>query len=86
MAGAQSVLNLTEPLEIVSLTGTVCPTGAHLHISASKVSGEVVGGHLLDGCLVETTAEVVLAVLNEWKFKREVDPSTGYLELVPSRI
>lgn len=49
LAGAQSVLHLIEPLEIVSLTGTLCTTGAHIHISVAKIDGQVVGGHLLDG-------------------------------------
>eukprot|EP01126_Amoeba_proteus_P006274 TRINITY_DN1218_c0_g2_i14.p1 TRINITY_DN1218_c0_g2~~TRINITY_DN1218_c0_g2_i14.p1 ORF type:complete len:133 (-),score=13.15 TRINITY_DN1218_c0_g2_i14:396-794(-) len=85
LAGAQAFLKITGPFEIVSLTGTLCTTGCHLHISVSKASGEVVGGHLMDGCVIETTAEVVLAELLEWTFKREVDPATGYLELITEK-
>jgi predicted DNA-binding protein with PD1-like motif len=82
MAGAESTLETTEPLEIISLNGTLSLTGCHLHISVSKKSGEVIGGHLLDGCLVETTAEVVLTNLHSYTFTREVDPTTGFLELI----
>lgn len=35
VAGGQSQLRACEPLEILSLTGTLCTTGCHLHISVS---------------------------------------------------
>jgi predicted DNA-binding protein with PD1-like motif len=57
-------MQLTEELEIVSITGTLCADGSHIHVSLAKASGEVVGGHLMDGCLVDTTAEIVLTRLN----------------------
>jgi hypothetical protein len=34
------------------------------------------------GCIVRTTAEVLLALLPEWEFAREPDALTGYDELV----
>jgi predicted DNA-binding protein with PD1-like motif len=47
-------------MEILSLVGTACTDGVHFHISVSKESGEVVGGHLMDGCLVASTAEIII--------------------------
>ena len=41
--------------------------------------------HLGYGCLVRTTAEVLIAVLPEWKLSREHDAASGYKELTISR-
>ena len=69
--------------EIVSLVGTLAATGgSHLHLSVSDSTGRTLGGHLLDGCRVYTTAEIVLAVLPELQFTRETDSTFGYKELV----
>ena len=45
-------------------------------------SRRTVGGHLAEGCTVRTTAEVVLAADDRLVFARELDPATGYDELV----
>ena len=73
---------LRENLEIVSLVGTYSKDGAHLHISCSDIDGKVVGGHLKDGTLINTTAELVLGELTELEFSREFDDETGYDELI----
>jgi uncharacterized protein len=67
--------------EIVSLVGTLSPEGAHLHISLSDGRGQTVGGHLQEGALIYTTAEVVLGELDDLTFSRPVDAETGYDEL-----
>jgi predicted DNA-binding protein with PD1-like motif len=67
--------------EIVSLTGTVSVNGSHLHISVSDVSGHTIGGHLLDGNLVYTTAELVLGYDESLTFTRENDGTTKWQEL-----
>lgn len=36
----------------------------------------------LNGCTVRTTAEVLLALLPDWRLSREPDAATGYDELV----
>ena len=71
----------SEPLEIVSLTGTLCPDGLHVHISLSRRNGACVGGHLVAGCIVNTTAELVIGELPGVEFSRPLDPATGYDEL-----
>jgi uncharacterized protein len=68
--------------EIVSLVGTLGEGGAHLHVSLADENGAMFGGHVLEGCLVQTTAEVVLLELPGVAFDREPDPETGYRELV----
>ncbi len=84
-AAEDGAARLVEPLELLSLSGTLSPNGAHLHASVSDAQGNVKGGHLMPGCIVRTTAEIVLALLPDWDFKREVDAATGYLELVARR-
>ena len=70
------------PLEIVALSGTLSPDGCHLHLAAANGRGHVVGGHLMPGCIVHTTAEIVIGVATNLAFRRESDPATGYRELV----
>lgn len=67
--------------EIVSLTGMVSVHGSHYHISIADGMGRTLGGHLLEGCRIYTTAELVIGVLPALSFRREFDPQTGYPEL-----
>lgn len=67
--------------EIVSLTGTVSVNGSHLHLSLSDSTGKTTGGHLMEGCKVYTTAEIVLLSSNDFIFTREKDGTTPWEEL-----
>lgn len=71
--------------EIVSMEGTFSKQGAHFHLSISNEQGHVVGGHMLEGCLIHTTAEVVIGILEDDKFARIHDPETGFQELFISK-
>jgi predicted DNA-binding protein with PD1-like motif len=82
LADGKSILEKEGMFEIVSVTGTLSEDGVHIHISVSDENGNTIGGHLKDGCIVNTTAEVVLNIFNNIKFKREYDEKTGYNELV----
>ena len=68
--------------EIVSLVGTFSETGGHFHLSVADELGAMSGGHLLDGSVVYTTAEVVIVELTEVQFDRHHDAATGSNELV----
>jgi predicted DNA-binding protein with PD1-like motif len=68
--------------EIVSMTGTVSLYGSHLHISIADGDGKTFGGHLVSGCKIYTTAEIVLAVFPDVVYKREFAADSGYEELV----
>ena len=68
--------------EIVSMTGTVSVYGSHLHISISDGDGKTTGGHLLPGCKIYTTAEIVIAIFADVVYKREFAEDSGYEELV----
>lgn len=78
---AEIVATFAEPMEILSLSGTLSPDGLHLHISLSRRDGSCVGGHLAPGCIVNTTAELVIGELPDIEFHRPQDPATGYNEL-----
>jgi len=69
------------PLELLMLSGTLSADGAHLHGSVSDAQGTVRGGHIMPGCKVRTTCEVVIALLPGWEFRRELDVATGFREL-----
>lgn len=70
-----------EKFEIVSLVGTLGQDGMHLHISISDKTGKTIGGHLVEGCLIYTTAEIVIGDAMGLEFTREQDSETGYREL-----
>jgi predicted DNA-binding protein with PD1-like motif len=72
---------LQDKFEIVSLVGTLSTHGIHLHISISDKDGKTIGGHLEKGCLIYTTAEIVIGVSENFIFLRKVDENTGYKEL-----
>jgi predicted DNA-binding protein with PD1-like motif len=80
-AGAAEATAIHGELEILSLSGTLSPDGAHLHVAVADSQGAVIGGHLCTGSLVRTTAELVIGLLPEWRFSRELDPATGYSEM-----
>jgi uncharacterized protein len=67
--------------EIVSLTGALSQHGSHYHISIADGNGQTFGGHLMEGCHIYTTAEIVVGILPDVVFLREADEETGYDEL-----
>lgn len=80
-AGQPATTELRGDLEILTLAGSLSPDGAHLHMSVSDAQGRVWGGHVGAGCIVRTTAELLLALLPGQRFTREHDLRTGYPEL-----
>ena len=76
-----NIRETAEDCEIVSVTGTVSAERLHLHISLSREDLSVFGGHLAEGCLIKTTAEIVLLDLDGLRFGKVFDEETGYHEL-----
>jgi predicted DNA-binding protein with PD1-like motif len=72
---------MNDKFEILSLSGTLTTTGIHLHISISDKEGKTIGGHLDNGCIIYTTAEIVIGASEEFSFIRTIDEQTGYKEL-----
>lgn len=81
LAGESEATVYEGRFEIVSLVGTLSKYGSHYHISIADSTGRTYGGHLLKGCSIYTTAEIVIGVLTNLSFKREYDSATGYAEL-----
>lgn len=84
LAGAEGAPAIDQDLELITLSGSLGPQGAHLHASVADAQGRVTGGHVAYGCVVRTTAELLVAVLPGWRFARALDERTGYPELVVS--
>lgn len=82
LAKALDYINEEEDYEIISLTGTISKDGAHLHIGLSDKQGKTIGGHLKEGTIVNTTCEIVIGLLEEYELTRQLEPNTGYKELV----
>ena len=68
--------------EIVSITGLVSVHGSHLHISISDGDGKTIGGHLVSGSKIYTTAEIVILAFPNAVYRRELAEDSGYEELV----
>lgn len=81
-AGGVNLRSVDEPCEIVSLNGTASRTRCHLHLALSREDLSVIGGHMMTGCIVNTTCELVLGVLEHMRFDVEQDAQTGYDELI----
>ena len=71
--------------EIVSLTGTLAADGMHVHASFADSTGATFGGHLMDGSIVYTTAEIVIGEITGVAFAREPDATYGWKELAVHR-
>lgn len=81
-AGGVNLRSVDEPCEIVSLNGTASRTRCHLHLALSREDLSAIGGHMMPGCIVNTTCELVLGVLEHMRFDVEQDAQTGYDELI----
>lgn len=81
LAKAVDYFEAKKDYEIVSLMGTISNGKAHIHISLADEKGNVVGGHLEEGCLINTTCEVVLGILEDYESIRKFDENTGYDEI-----
>ncbi|HVG31857.1 MAG TPA: PPC domain-containing DNA-binding protein [Pyrinomonadaceae bacterium] len=81
LADQTATSTFMQKFEIVSLTGTLSTDGVHLHIALSDTEGKTIGGHLVSGSIIYTTAEIVIAEARDLFFTREMDAQTGYKEL-----
>ena len=82
LADENVILDKEQKYEILSLNGTLSQDGVHLHISAADSKGNAFGGHLLDGNIVYTTVELIIAEFDDIKFMRAFDIQTGFKELI----
>jgi uncharacterized protein len=54
----------------------------HLHMTLCDEEGQCVGGHVLPGNIIFTTAEITILDSSEVQFTRQMDSVTGFKELV----
>lgn len=83
-AGREETTLLTGTWEIISLNGTLELNGEHLHLAVSDPHGAMLGGHMMAGCTVRTTLELVIGELTGLAFSRQPCAVSGYDELVIS--
>ena len=81
-ASGVTIREIGDHCEIVSLNGTVSRERCHLHIALSREDLSTIGGHLCEGCIINTTCELVVAEIPGTAIDREFDPETGYDELI----
>lgn len=81
LANAKTSSKKQGPFEIVSLSGSISRAGLHIHIGLADQDGLFFGGHLLEGCPIFTTCEVLIFEFPIVQMARLPDPTTGYLEL-----
>ena len=77
-----------KPLEILAVSGIIYTVKGELNVHAHAVLSfiedneiSVVGGHLLEGCIVYGFAEIVIMELKEISMEKEFDPETQTLQL-----
>ena len=83
-AGQDQTALLNGIYEVISLNGTLELAGEHLHLSLSDPQGAMLGGHMMPGCTVRTTLELVIGELTSVAFSRQPCAVSGYDELVIS--
>ena len=81
-ASGVTIRQITEHCEIVSLNGTVSGQRCHLHIALSKEDLSTIGGHLCEGCIINTTCELVIGEVPNVRYDVEFDAQTGYDEII----
>ncbi len=81
-AGNDKPTELMGKHEILTLSGMLSTAGVHLHMSVSDEQGKCIGGHVVYGCEVYTTLELVIGLLPSTVFQRVLDEATGFNELL----
>lgn len=87
VADGKSTRQSDEARELISLSGTLSDGHIHAHIAAINEKMDVFGGHLLEGCIIHTTMELVIGDYSKiYESHRVTDEVTGYDELELIRI
>ena len=78
--GNYEPIEIAGPLEIVSCIGNISPKEkvliVHAHIVVSDEKGQAFGGHVLPGCLISVTGELMLVEAMGMKMERRFDGKT----------
>ncbi len=78
--GEYEAIEMKQPLEIVSCLGNISVKDgkvfAHGHAAVSDMKGKVFGGHVMAGCIIGVTGELVLVEAANISLTREFDKKT----------
>lgn len=78
--GHYSTVSLDGPLEVLFCVGNVGLKDGlpfvHAHMTLADTNGRSYGGHLMPGCTVDATFEVILQVYDGLDLVRKLDPRT----------
>jgi len=78
--GKYETIKIEDPVEIVSCMGNISlkenKPFAHAHVAVSNRKGEVVGGHVMLGCTIDATGELVLVEAVDARLLRKFDEKT----------
>jgi len=84
----RTYLSFSRPLEILSLSGNITVAEGnplvHAHLTLSQVGGDeigIIGGHLIEGCVIFGFAEIILMELKDIKMEKNYDEETRTLQL-----
>jgi predicted DNA-binding protein with PD1-like motif len=69
----ESIFTIEEPMEILSLSGTIMSGVPHFHITVSG-KNRLYGGHLRENSVVLSIAEIVLAKIEGFSLERKIGP------------
>jgi len=78
--GEYETIEMNQQLEIVSCLGNISVKEnkifAHAHISVSDDKGRVFGGHVMPGCIIAATGELVLMEAVDIRLPRKLEEKT----------
>ena len=86
--GYSDPIEKSGPIEIISVSGSVC-TGddggvlLHVHCCFADRDGTACAGHLIEGCKVLLTADLVIGELEGMVLERRMDPDLGVCLIHP---
>jgi len=78
--GKYITIKVEGPVEIVSCMGNISVKEnkpfAHAHLAVSNEKGEVIGGHVMSGCIIDATGELVLLEAKTTRLLKKYDEKT----------
>ncbi len=79
------------PLELLSMTGMICHNTEgecllHVHFTFSDQKGNAYGGHVIEGCKVLLTTDILIGEIEGLEMGREYDPDLEVYIFGPKNI
>jgi len=78
--GKYETIEMRRPVEIVSCLGNISmkkgKVFAHAHVAVSDEKGRAFGGHVMPGCIIGATGELVMVETSGVRLLRELDERT----------